>query len=97
MRAYHREWAGGLSVVRPGERLFAQFEGLGAIYPFLGWEGLMILMVAAFWIGWTIWQLRTESEEYARTAQAVRETGELTAALAEAEPPQPQPVHSDRA
>ena len=76
----------------------AQPETLGPIYPFLGWEWLMILMVAAFWIGWTVWQLRTESEEYARTAQAVRDTGELTAALAEAEPepPQPQPVHSDR-
>ena len=75
-----------------------QPEALGAIYPFLGWEGVMILMVAAFWIGWTIWQLRTESEEYARTAQAVRDTGELTAALAESEPepPQPQRVQTDR-
>jgi hypothetical protein len=58
----------------------------------------MILMTVVFWVSWTVWQLRTESEEYARIAQAVRETGELTAALAEAEPepPQPQPVHRDR-
>jgi hypothetical protein len=87
-------------VIRTGpvDSWIAQPESLGAIYPFPGWEGLMISMVAAFWIGWTVWQLRTESEEYARTAQAVRDTGELTAALAEAEPepPQPQPVHSDR-
>lgn len=82
----------------PVESWTAQPEGLGAIYPFLGWEGLMILMVAALWVGWTVWQLRSESEEYARTAQAVRETGELAAALAESEPepPQPQSVRSDR-
>ena len=76
----------------------AQPEGIGAIYPFLGWEWLMILMTAIFWVGWIIWQLRTESEEYARITQAVRETGELAEALVESEPepPQPQPVHSDR-
>lgn len=82
----------------PVDSWTAQPEGLGAIYPFLGWEGLMVLLVAAFWVGWIIWQLRTESEEYARTAQAVRDTGALTAALAESEPepPQPQPVRADR-
>ncbi len=82
----------------PVESWTAQPETLGAIYPFLGWEGLMILMTVVFWVSWTVWQLRTESEEYARIAQAVRETGELTAALAEAEPepPQPQSVHRDR-
>ncbi len=82
----------------PVESWTAQPEILGAIYPFLGWEGLMILMTVVFWVSWTVWQLRTESEEYARIAQAVRETGELTAALAEAEPepPQPQPMHRDR-
>lgn len=82
----------------PVESWTAQPENLGAIYPFLGWEGLMILMTVVFWVSWTVWQLRTESEEYARIAQAVRETGELTAALAEAEPepPQPQPVNRDR-
>jgi hypothetical protein len=82
----------------PVDSWTAQPEALGAIYPFLGWEGLMILIVAAFWIGWMIWQLRMENAEYARIARAVRETGELTAALAEAEPepPQPQPFQGNR-
>ncbi len=80
----------------PVESWTAQPEGLGAIYPFLGWEGLMVLLTAAFWVGWIVWQLRAENEEYARAAQSVRDTGALTAALAESEPepPQPQPVNT---
>ena len=49
-------------------------ETLGAIYPFVGYEGIMVAGCAAFWLAWTVWQLRMENAEYKRMAEAVRET-----------------------
>ncbi len=82
-------------MIRTGtvESWSASPETLGAIYPFLGWEGPMILVAMALWIGWTIWQTRAESAEYARIAAAVRVHSDFSAALAEAEPEPPQPRH----
>ena len=80
-------------MIRTGtvESWSASPETLGAIYPFLGWEWLMILVAVALWIGWTVWQMRAESNEYARISEQVRARGEFSAALAEAEPEPPQP------
>ena len=38
-------------------------KGIGAIYPFQGWEVLMVILGLAFWIGWHIWQIRNENAE----------------------------------
>ena len=80
-------------MIRTGtvESWSASPETLGPIYPFLGWEWLMILVAVALWIGWTIWQARAEAAEYARIAEQVRARSEFSAALAEAEPEPPQP------
>ena len=82
-------------MIRTGivESWTASPETLGPIYPFLGWEVPMILVVVALWIGWTIWQVRAESAEYARIAEAVRTSSDFSAALAEAEPDPPEPRH----
>ncbi len=38
-------------------------KDVGAIYPFQGYENVMVLIGVAFWILWHIWQLRYESAE----------------------------------
>lgn len=40
-------------------------EALGPIYPFLGWEGAMVVACLALWLGWTVWQWRLEEADYA--------------------------------
>ena len=47
-------------------------ETLGAIYPFLGFEGVMVALCLAFWIGWTVWQHRSETAEYERQVEKLR-------------------------
>jgi len=37
-------------------------ESIGPIYPFVGSEGLMVLLAFAAWIGWHVWQIRDEKE-----------------------------------
>ena len=39
-------------------------ETLGAIYPFLGFEWLMVAISVVAWVGWTVWQIRNENAEY---------------------------------
>ena len=34
---------------------------MGAIYPFLGSEGMLVIIVMAVWIVWHIWQLKNEA------------------------------------
>lgn len=42
-------------------------KDVGAIYPFQGYEGVMVLAGLAFWILWHVWQLRFESSEIEAT------------------------------
>ncbi|MEZ5446438.1 MAG: hypothetical protein R3F45_11770 [Gammaproteobacteria bacterium] len=37
---------------------------IGPMYPFVGWEMLLTLVLLVFWVGWHILQLRTESREF---------------------------------
>ncbi len=34
---------------------------IGPIYPFVGWEGTMVVIAVIFWIGWHILQIRMEN------------------------------------
>ena len=52
-------------------------KDVGAIYPFQGWEVLMVILGLIFWIGWHILQTRQESAEIAANMAADR-TGEET-------------------
>lgn len=41
-------------------------KDIGAVYPFQGTEGIMVLIAVVLWIGWHIWEIRWE-REYHRT------------------------------
>jgi hypothetical protein len=36
---------------------------IGAVYPFQGWEGLMLILGLVFWIGFHVLQIRNEQRE----------------------------------
>ncbi len=48
-----------------------------AVYPWIGLEGLMVIVGVAFWIGWHVWQIRTENKIIADEEARVREHPEL--------------------
>ena len=54
-------------------------KDVGAIYPFQGWEVVLVILGFIFWIGWHIIQTRQESAELAADVAADR-TGEETKA-----------------
>ena len=39
---------------------------VGAVYPWIGYEVIMVLVAVALWILWHIVQIRQENEDYAR-------------------------------
>jgi hypothetical protein len=64
---------------------FANWDGnimdLGPIYPFVGWEGTMVLIAIVFWIGWHVWQMKMENKQLEDEARALRQAGNLQKAL----------------
>lgn len=38
-------------------------KDVGAIYPFQGAEVVMVIIGVALWIGWHVWQIRSENAE----------------------------------
>lgn len=59
---------------------------LGPIYPFVGSEGIMVIIAVIFWIGWHIMQIRMENRTHDETAAELRRAGNLQKAV-EAEQP----------
>jgi hypothetical protein len=59
---------------------------LGPLYPFVGWEGFMVLLAFIAWIGWHILQLRAESRQLDDESQLLRQGNNLEKAV-EAESP----------
>jgi hypothetical protein len=59
---------------------------LGPIYPFVGSEGIMVIIAVVFWIGWHIMQIRMENRTHDETAARLRQAGNLQKAV-EAEQP----------
>jgi hypothetical protein len=47
-----------------GVESFGSAAELGAIYPFVGTEGLLVFVGFVIWIAWHIWELKHESKEY---------------------------------
>lgn len=45
-------------------------QDVGAIYPFQGTEGIMVVLGVAFWIGWHVLQIRQEEAEIAAEMKA---------------------------
>lgn len=56
-------------------------KDIGSIYPFQGWEMLMVILGFAFVIGWLIIQTRQENAEIAADMAADRGGGETRAAI----------------
>lgn len=61
---------------------------LGPIYPFVGWEGLMVVLCVIFWVGWHIWQIRMESKRLDDQSRHLRQSGNLQKAVNEEHSPQ---------
>ena len=45
-------------------------KDIGAIYPFQGWEVLLVILGLIFWVGWHVWQIRIESAEIEKEMKA---------------------------
>ena len=54
---------------------------LGPLYPFVGWETAMVIVLAVFWIGWHVVQIRGENRELERQARKLREGDNLQKAV----------------
>lgn len=51
------------------ENWAVDLKDVGAIYPFQGTEGIMVVAGLVFWVGWHILQMRQESAEIAEAMQ----------------------------
>ena len=56
---------------------------LGPLYPFVGWEFLMVIILLVVWIWWHIAQVRMENAKHETDAATMRQTGALQKAIAE--------------
>jgi hypothetical protein len=54
---------------------------IGPMYPFVGWEMVLTLVLLVFWVGWHVLQLRTESREYREDEQKLRNKEIMTRVL----------------
>jgi flagellar biosynthesis regulator FlaF len=48
-----------------GSTWAVDLKDVGAVYPLLGWELIMVLIAVALWILWHILQIRQENQDYA--------------------------------
>jgi len=69
---------------------FTSWDGnlmdIGPLYPFVGAEGLMVVIGVIIWVGWHILQIRAESRQLEEEAVNLRKPGNLQKAV-EAEQP----------
>jgi hypothetical protein len=54
---------------------------IGPLYPFVGWEVLMVVVAFVVWIGWHVLQLRAESRQLEDEARSLREGDNLQRAV----------------
>jgi hypothetical protein len=48
-----------------GNSWAVDLKDIGAVYPMVGWEVIMVLVALALWILWHILQIRQENADYA--------------------------------
>jgi hypothetical protein len=56
---------------------------LGPIYPFVGWEWPMAILLIVIWIAWHVIQLRKENRQLEDEAAMLRQGANLQKALQE--------------
>jgi hypothetical protein len=54
---------------------------IGPIYPFVGWEVLMVIVLIVFWIWWHFMQIRMENDADREAAEELRNGDNLAKAL----------------
>jgi hypothetical protein len=54
---------------------------IGPIYPFVGSEGLLVILGLVFWVGWHIWQTRMETKEFEEDLARIKQAGGVSRAL----------------
>ena len=54
---------------------------IGPIYPFVGWEGFMVVLCLIFWVAWHILQIRMENKQLDDEANNLKRGGGLKKAL----------------
>jgi hypothetical protein len=66
---------------------FTNWDGdltaLGPIYPFVGAEGLMVIILLVLWIGWHVVQLRMENRQMDNEVNNLRKGDNLQRTLQE--------------
>lgn len=58
-----------------GLESFANPANIGAMYPFVGSEGFLVIVALAIWVIWHIWQIAFENREYNEAVKLYREVG----------------------
>ena len=54
---------------------------LGPLYPFVGFEGFMVIILVAAWVAWHIAQMVGENRELQHRVHQLSKSGELQKAL----------------
>ena len=54
------------------ESFAGKMTEIGPMYPFVGTEMLMVIVIGAFWIVWHIIQMRAESQEFKDDIERLR-------------------------
>lgn len=64
---------------------FANWDGdflqIGPIYPFVGSEGLMVIIAVIFWVVWHILQIRAENRQLDDEARQLKQGNNLQKAI----------------
>ncbi len=50
-------------------------DQFGAIYPFVGTEGMLTVAGLIFWFGWHVWQHQKESAEFENDLENIKKQG----------------------
>jgi hypothetical protein len=50
---------------------------VGPLYPFVGWEMLMVVVCVAFFLAFMVWKFATENAKYAEQVQNLRASNDL--------------------
>jgi hypothetical protein len=56
---------------------------IGPLYPFVGAEMLMVLLLVIFWVAWHVIQVRKETRQHEEEARALRQGDNLLRVLQE--------------